>query len=43
MADPAFYKRDGAAIAQSKARLDEHERELAAAYERWVALEGVTD
>jgi len=39
MADPAFYKRDGGAIAATKTRLGELERNLAAAYERWEALE----
>ena len=40
MADPAFYRQDGGAIAEAKARLEALERELAAAYERWEALEG---
>jgi len=43
MADPLFYKRDGGAIAQTKARLADLERDLAAAYERWEALEDVVD
>ena len=40
MADPAFYKRDGGAIAATKSRLAELEQSLAAAYQRWEALEG---
>ena len=40
MADPSFYKRDGSAIAQTKARLAELERDLATAFERWERLEG---
>jgi ABC transport system ATP-binding/permease protein len=43
MADPAFYKRESAAISQSNARLAELEAELAKVYERWEALEGVGD
>jgi ATP-binding cassette subfamily F protein uup len=43
MADPAFYKRDGAAIAQTNSRLADLESELAAVYERWETLEGVPD
>jgi ABC transport system ATP-binding/permease protein len=40
MADPSFYKRDRALIAQTTARLEELEQALAAAYERWETLEG---
>ncbi len=43
MADPAFYKRDGAAIAQTNTRLAELESELAGVYERWETLEGAAD
>jgi ATP-binding cassette subfamily F protein uup len=39
MADPAFYKRDGASIAQTNARLAELEATLATDYERWQTLE----
>jgi ATP-binding cassette subfamily F protein uup len=41
MADPGFYRQDGGAIAGAKARLEAIESELAAAYERWEALEGL--
>ena len=41
MADPVFYRQDGGAIAESQARLEALESELAAAYERWEALEGL--
>jgi ATP-binding cassette subfamily F protein uup len=41
MADPTFYRRDGGAIAEAKAKLEGLERELALAYERWEALEGL--
>jgi ATP-binding cassette subfamily F protein uup len=43
MADPAFYKRDGGAIAATKSRLAELEQNLAVAYKRWEALEGSGD
>lgn len=39
MADPAFYQQDGAAIAETRERLEGVEAELAEAYERWEALE----
>jgi ATP-binding cassette subfamily F protein uup len=41
MADPAFYRQDGGAISEARARLEALEQELAAAYERWEALEGL--
>jgi ABC transport system ATP-binding/permease protein len=41
MADPAFYRQDGGAIADARARLESLERELGAAYERWEALESL--
>jgi ATP-binding cassette subfamily F protein uup len=40
MVDPAFYRREGDAIAAARARLDALEQELATAYERWEQLEG---
>ncbi len=43
MADPAFYRQDGGAIAEAKARLEAMESELAIAYERWEALESLAD
>ena len=43
MADPAFYKREGSAIAQTKGRLEELERELEQVYRRWEELEEVAD
>jgi ABC transport system ATP-binding/permease protein len=43
MADPAFYKRDGAAIAQTNALLAELEAELAGVYARWEKLEGFAE
>ena len=39
MADPAFYRKDGAAITGTKARLEALEEELGAAYGRWEELE----
>ena len=39
MADPAFYRQERERITQATARLEELERALAAAYERWHALE----
>jgi ATP-binding cassette subfamily F protein uup len=41
MADPAFYRQDGGAIAEARARLEGLERELGTAYARWEALEGL--
>jgi hypothetical protein len=42
MADPAFYRQDGGAIANAQARLEAIEGELASAYERWEASEALT-
>ena len=39
MADPAFYRKDRDEIAQASSRLEDLERDLAAAYERWHVLE----
>ncbi len=39
MADPAFFRQDGGAIAAAKAKLEALEQELTTAYERWEALE----
>jgi ATP-binding cassette subfamily F protein uup len=39
MADPVFYQRDSAEIAQTASRLKEIEEELAFSYERWEELE----
>ena len=41
MADPAFYQRDSAEIAQAANRHRELEEELAAAYARWEELENI--
>ena len=41
MADPSFYRRAPGEIAETKARLDAIERELAEAFERWEALEAI--
>ncbi|HWE40456.1 MAG TPA: ATP-binding cassette domain-containing protein [Isosphaeraceae bacterium] len=41
MADPAFYRKDGGELAESKARLEALQEELATAYGRWEALEGM--
>jgi ATP-binding cassette subfamily F protein uup len=40
MADPAFYQRDSAGIAEAVQQLKDLEAELAAAYRRWEELEG---
>lgn len=40
MADPAYFRQEGAKIAEATARLTAIQTELAAAYERWEALEG---
>ena len=39
LADPAFYREAGAAVAEVRDRLAELERELAQAFERWERLE----
>lgn len=39
MADPSFYRQDGAAIGQAKARLESVQADVARAYERWESLE----
>ncbi|AMV40520.1 ATP-binding cassette domain-containing protein [Planctomyces sp. SH-PL62] len=41
MADPAFYKQDRDAIAQTNAKLQALEADLASAYERWEALDAI--
>ena len=43
MAEPSFYRKDGAAIAEAKSRLATIEADLAAAYARWEELEGLSD
>ncbi len=40
VADPAFYKQDGEAIAATLAELERINQDLEAAYERWAELEG---
>ena len=39
MADPAFYRRDGARVAQGRARLEAVQTEIEEAYHRWESLE----
>jgi ATP-binding cassette subfamily F protein uup len=39
MADPAFYRRDGARVAQGRARLEAVQAEIEEAYRRWESLE----
>jgi ATP-binding cassette subfamily F protein uup len=39
MADPAFYRRDGAHVAQGRARLGAVQKEIEEAYRRWESLE----
>jgi len=41
MADPAFYRESGNKVASTTARLENVEKELAAAYKRWEELEAV--
>jgi ATP-binding cassette subfamily F protein uup len=41
MIAPAFYRQDGGAISEARARLESIEQELVAAYERWEALEAL--
>ncbi len=40
LADPAFYRQAGPEIAETKARLEKVDAELAKAYARWESLEG---
>jgi ATP-binding cassette subfamily F protein uup len=39
MADPAFYRQDGARVAQGRARLEAVQTEIEEAYHRWETLE----
>jgi ATP-binding cassette subfamily F protein uup len=39
MADPAFYRQDGARVAQGRARLDAVQTGIEEAYHRWESLE----
>jgi ATP-binding cassette subfamily F protein uup len=39
MADPAFYRQDGARVAQGRARLEAVQAEIEEAYRRWESLE----
>jgi len=41
MADPAFYRESGKKVAETKARLQAVEKELAAVYKRWEELEAL--
>ncbi len=41
LADPGFYKRDGSRIPAVKARIEELDKEIPAAYERWELLESI--
>jgi ATP-binding cassette subfamily F protein uup len=43
LADPAFYRKDGGAIAEARAKLEALERELGAVYARWEELEAQAD
>jgi len=40
MSDPAFYQQEKKVLDAAQARLEAIEKELAAAYARWEALEG---
>jgi ATP-binding cassette subfamily F protein uup len=41
MADPAFYRKSGSSVSETKARLEALEKELADVYARWDALEAL--
>lgn len=41
LADPDFYRRDGSSIPAVKARMEELDKEIPAAYERWELLESI--
>jgi ATP-binding cassette subfamily F protein uup len=41
LADPDFYRREGAEVGAARTRLEELEGELARAYERWQELESI--
>lgn len=41
LADPDFYRQDGSRIPAAKARIEELEKEISAAYERWDVLESI--
>jgi ABC transport system ATP-binding/permease protein len=42
MAAPDFYRREGSGVAEAKARIEEIDREIPAAYERWELLESIS-
>jgi ATP-binding cassette subfamily F protein uup len=41
LADPDFYRQDGSRIPAAKARIEELDKEITEAYERWVLLEAI--
>ena len=41
MADPAFYRESGKKVAETTARLEMVEKDLAEAYKRWDELEAL--
>ena len=41
MADPSFYQQESTIISQAKAKIEELERSLAMAYQRWEELEAI--
>ncbi len=41
MADPSFYRQEGSLIRQGRARIEELEKALSIAYERWEMLEAI--
>jgi ATP-binding cassette subfamily F protein uup len=43
LADPDFYRKEGSRIPETKERIAEAEREIAAAYARWEVLESIRE
>jgi ABC transport system ATP-binding/permease protein len=41
MAAPDFYRREGSGLSEAKARIEELDKEIPAAYERWEQLEAI--
>ncbi|HDH05189.1 MAG TPA: ATP-binding cassette domain-containing protein [Nitrospirae bacterium] len=41
LADPEFYKGDGSRVAESKSKIEDLEKDIADAYERWALLERI--
>ena len=43
LASPDFYRREGSGLPEAKARIEELDKEISAAYERWEFLEAISE